>query len=464
MTDIKKAATRYAELGAASDSDPRWGLRQDEFISGLRGQQGMRRLRELRENDAIIGAILTAMDMMIRSVKWTVEGGSEDAKSLVEDAMNSLDDTSWEDFVSDVLSMLPYGFSLFEMVAKRRAEDGVILFKKLAPRAQWTIDSFDTDGRSPIKGVWQTTYLNSVYIPYSRLLHFRTTANNGAPEGRSVLRSAYTSWYYANNIKAIEAVSIERELNGLPIARIPSEYMSANASDAQKAFFNTIKQAVRDVKRNEQGSLVLPSDLWEDEDGKKTTKYLVEFSLVASQGTRDIDTGKTISRYQLDMARSAMADFIMLGGGERGSYAMSASKSELFLRALEGYLNTIASTLNRKFVGTLWDWNGRTDEKPVIKHSPVSSIDLDVLGQFVQRMSLSGLDLFPDSAAEGFMREAAGIPPRKDPLPAHLDPMTPPPSPQDPAAPTAPAANGRETRATRQGEAVNAPLRAEQQP
>jgi hypothetical protein len=364
----------------------------------------------MAENDPIIGAILHAQTMMLRSIEWRVEGKSNSSVEFVHSVMNGMDDKSWEEFVADVLTMLPYGFSLFEMVP-RRDDDGMIRMKKLASRAAWTIDRFEARENGDILGVWQVAAQKNVYIPYSRLLHFRTTSAANEPSGRSVLRSAFTSWRAANNIKYFEGVGIERELNGLPIVRIPSEFMSADASDAQKALFTQMKTIARDVKKNEQGYIILPSDRYADDDGKLTNNLMVEFDLIASRGTRDIDTGKVIGRYHQEMAMSAMADFVLLGSNERGSFALSQSKSQLFLKALEGYADTIAAQLNRKLLPYLWELNGMDKaDMPKIARGRIAPVDLEELGTFIQRLALSGVDLFPDEGLEKHLRDVAGLP------------------------------------------------------
>jgi hypothetical protein len=422
-------ARPYNELGVASDTRPDWGIRSDEFVVQLRGRQGIRKYREMSENDPIIGAILTAMTMMLRSVEWRVEGDNEADKEFVESVMHGMDDKSWEEFIADVLTFLQYGFSVFEMVP-RRDDDGMIRIKKLASRAAYTIDRFETTDSGDILGVWQIAARKNVFMPYSRILHFRTTSVANEPSGRSVLRSAYTAWNAQNNIKYFEGVGIERELNGLPIAYIPSEYMASDASDAQKALYNQVKKILRDVKRNEQGYIVFPSDLYANEDGSLTNNRMVEFDLVASKGTRDIDTGAVIVRYQQEIARSVMADFVMLGANDRGSFALSQSKADLFLRALEGYADTITAQLNRKMIPTLWEMNGKDKSTmPKISRGRIAPVDLDELGQFIQRLALSGVDLFPDDILDGHLRDVAGLPapdPNRPPTPTldAVDPTT----------------------------------------
>lgn len=433
MTEDVKKASRYQTLGVNSDYDPSWGLRADEFLADLRGERGIRRLREMSENDPIAGAILSAMDLMVRSTPWRVEGGSTQANDLVDYCLNNLEDTTFEMFLSDVLSFLPYGFSVFEIVARRPSEDrqGRVTLKALAPRAQWTINNFDTDRTGKVRGVWQLAATGSAFIPYSKLLHFRTASHQNDPAGVSVLRSAYSSWYYARRIQEIEAVAIERELNGLPVFRIPSEYLSADATAEQRAFATKIGQIGRDVKRNEQGYIVLPSDLYEDADGKLTSEKMVDFELVASKGTRDINTGETIIRYQQDMARSALADFVLLGTNDRGSFALSKSKADLFLKALEGYLDAIASVLNRKLVPKLLAWNGLSmEDAPKVVHGRVAPVDLTELGNYIARAAGVGINL-TDEASEDYIRTAAGLPPSSG------DPAVP--TPEAPASGNAPA-------------------------
>ena len=446
MTDDIRKASRYTTIGVDSDYSPNWGIRLDEFVPDLRGERGLKRLREMATNDPIVGALLSAMDLMIRSTPWRIEGGSDEANELTTYCLHNLEDATFEMFLSDVLSFLPFGFSVFEVIARRPAQHprGWVTLRRLAPRAQWTIDRFQVDRQGRIEGVYQTSTLGSGFIPYAKLLHFRTASKQNDPAGVSVLRAAYQPWYFARRIQEIEAVAIERELNGLPLFRIPSEYLSPDATDEQKALVNMVKQIGRDVKRNEQGYIIIPSDPYESADGKMSDIRMVDFELVASQGKRDIDTSAVIIRYQQDMARSALADFVMLGTNDRGSFALSKSKADLFLKALEGYLDAIASVLNRQLVPTLMRWNGMNEEDaPKIMHGRVAPTDLAELGAYLHRIRALGLNLM-DEATEDFLRNAAGLPPalaREDrphtetalPDPDAAPAPAAPPPPADPA-------------------------------
>ena len=54
-------------------------------------------------------------------------------------------------------------------------------------------------------------------IPMSKAMLFRTESVKDNPEGRSILRNAYRSWYFKRRIQEIEAIGIERDLAGLPV-------------------------------------------------------------------------------------------------------------------------------------------------------------------------------------------------------------------------------------------------------
>jgi hypothetical protein len=231
------------------------------------------------------------------------------------------------------------------------------------------------------------------YIPVNKSLYYRTTSINGDPSGRSILRNAYTSYEYLNNIQSIEAIAVERELAGIPVARIPAEYLSGDASASQAGFVNDLQQILRDVKFNEQGYIVLPSDTYPDKDGAPSSTRLVDIELMASNGKRNIDINPIVSRYQHDIARSVLSEFLLLGSSG-GSYALSKSKTDLFLRALESYIQAIVDVLNKQLVERLWQLNGLNyDLMPTIVSGDVAPHDLREVAAFLRNLNGANIDV-----------------------------------------------------------------------
>ena len=400
-------------LGVAGDNTHNGQIRADEFLPELRGKKAIRKYREMRDNDSTIGAVMYATEQVLRDVELKVVAANDSAeaireKEFVESVLDDMDHTL-DDHIAEALSSLSYGFAWFEVVYKRRAgpqfrdykkyskySDGRIGIRKLASRAPWTVSKFDVDQKSgDVLGMYQegSQFGKSHYIPATKSLYYKTTAINGDPSGRSILRNAYTSYEYLNNLQSIEAIAVERELAGIPVARIPSEYLSSDATASQSAIRSDLQDILRDVKFNEQGYIILPSDTYPDKDGSPTNVRLMDIELMASSGTRNIQIDPIVSRYQHDIARSVLSEFLLLGAhSSGGSYALSKSKTDLFLRALESYISAITDVLNKQLVERLWQLNGLSyDTMPYIKAGDVAPHDLREIAAFLR--NLNGADI-----------------------------------------------------------------------
>lgn len=410
------------EIGYGGKNTRDGQIRSDEFLNELRGKRAIRKFREMRDNDATIGAIMYATEQVLRDVPYSVEPAdqSEQAKryaEFVQTVLNDMDHTL-DDHISEALSSLSFGFAIFEVVYKRRNQDnkyadGLMGVKKLASRAQWTIERFEVDQKTgKIIGVHQeSSYSGSNFIPIEKCLHYRTTNTNNDPSGRSILRNAYTSYTYLNNLQSIEAIAVERELHGVPIGRMPAEYLSSDASSDQVSLRNTFEKILRDLKNNEQGYALLPSDIYIDPDGKPTNMRLMDIELITSNGSRNIDIDPIIKRYQHDIARSVMAEFLMLGSNSTGSYALSKSKTDLFLRSMESYINSIFDVLNKQLIIPLMELNGfNTKFAPKIIPGDVAPHDLRELGAYLRNLNGADINLKDQPDVVQALMENAELP------------------------------------------------------
>ncbi len=396
------------EIGVAGLNTRTGDIRADEFLADLKGKRGIKKYQEMLDNSAIIGAIMYALQQTLRDVKIKIEGEDETGKEFLESVLDDMDHTL-DDHIAEAISYLGYGFSWFETVYKKRSgdtddpktnskyTDGMIGIKKIACRAPWTIERFDVDEySSEVLGVKQDQYWGKdpIYIPCNKSVYYRTTTLNNDPSGRSILRNAYQSYTYLKRIQELEAIAVEREWNGLPVARLPSEYLAGDASDAQVAVRQQLEKILRDVKLNEQGYILLPSDRYKDSEGKPYDMYLVELELITAKGTRAIDTDRVIKRYEHDIARSILAEFIMLGSTGTGSYALSKTKTDLFLRSMESYINYIVDTLNKQLVEPLWKINGMDlATMPKFVAGDVAPHDLKEIAAFLRNLNGAGINI-----------------------------------------------------------------------
>ena len=422
----KPTSTDFMELGSTGLVQY-GGKVQEDFLRQLQGRQGVANYREMSDNDPVVGAIMHAIEMLMRKVDWSVDASDvndEQAVQYAEFVASCMQDMSqsWDDTLSAILSFLTYGFSVHEIVYKRRQghdgdspskfNDGLIGWKKLPIRGQSTIYEWDIDSNGGINGVVQEQVLgetfgrSNVNIPIEKMLLFRTSTKYNNPRGRSILRNAFVPWYFKSKIQEIEAIGIERDLAGMPVAMVPPQLLSDNATSAETAALNAIKELVRNIKRDEQEGIVFP--LAYDPD---TGNLAYDLKLLSTGGRRQFDTNAIIQRYDQRISMSVLADFILLGHQATGTQALSVSKIQLFVDSLTAWLGSIAEVFNSYGVPRLMRLNGLdTTKMPSINFTTPENIDIGSLGTFINQLAGAGAPLFPDEALEGYLRDAAGLP------------------------------------------------------
>ncbi|MCP4163282.1 MAG: hypothetical protein GY760_24740 [Deltaproteobacteria bacterium] len=398
------------------------GMVLDDFLYELRGREGIRTYQQMSENEATISTMLFVIEMMIRSTTWQLTPAEEDNteaekyKEIVEEILFNDMDSTWDDVLSKSLTCLPYGWAYLEILWKKRVpisidedgevteslyNDGYIGLEDIKLRSQTTLYKWElSENKKRVTGMWQESTIEGesrqVLIPMDKAIHVRVINKNDSPEGRSLLRGAYETWFYLKNVRYQENIAIERELNGLPVMTLPQELIiNANAgnTDAVEAL-NSYEKLVRDVKFNEQGGAMIPSDTFLDVDGNPTTIKKYEFELMTSQGTRNIDTDKTITRYQKDILRTIALQFLYM---ESGSRARSENESDFFLTSINGWNEALADTYNKQLIPKITKINGfNQDMMPKITATDIKPVDVDQLTTGLQALAAAGAPLFPN--------------------------------------------------------------------
>lgn len=396
------------------------GIIYEEFLHELRGRRGIEAYREMSENDDIVGAILFAIEMLVKQCDWTVEpaGGAakdREAAEFVESCMDDMQDT-WIDTISEILSFLTYGWSYHEIVYKRRMghtrdprtkskyNDGLIGWRKLPIRAQETLYQWEYDKEDNLLGMTQQPPpdYGMFTIPVEKALLFRAKSRKNNPEGRSILRNAYRSWYFKRRIQEIEGIGIERDLAGLPVIYGPEgmDLWDENIPDNAR-ILSGLESIVRNIRRDEMEGAVLPSN------------YKLE--LLSTGGARQFDTNAIINRYDTRIAMTVLADFIFLGHDQTGSWALSSDKTELFAVAIGAFLDIICETFNSQGIPPLIDINGKhfagITDYPKMTHGDIEDVDITKIAAFIKDMTGIGV-LIPDDGLEDYIRRAGHLPER----------------------------------------------------
>jgi len=419
------AAAPRVEFGTTGLN--RWGgVVQEEFLNALKQEKGKLVYREMSENDPVVGAILLAIKMIVRQVEWRVKpfDDSNESALAAQFLTEAMDDMSfsWNDFISEILTFLPFGFAYFECVYKYRTQgmepspdgteytpsqsvtkynDGKVGWQKFAFRAQETINRWEFDAEGGIQGAYQQAppaYAETL-LPIGKCLLFRTEVVKNNPEGRSILRHAYRPWWFKKNIEEIEGIGVERDLAGLPVLQPPVGVDLWSPSQAEN--LRRAERLVKNVRNDEQAGIVLPPG-W-------------IFSLVSATGGKNFNTEEIIGRLDRRIAMSALAMFVMVGMDETGSYSLADSQQDVFQLSLTGYVDSMAETLNKHAVPKLFYLNGTPMEQmsklPTIEHSAVGGPSLNELAGYITRLASVGM-IFPDTDLETYIRRYAKLPDR----------------------------------------------------
>ncbi len=412
----------------------------EEFLQDLQGKRAVQIWREMSNNDPIVGATLYAVEIMMRKAKWRVDPASESdpsdtaAADYVTDCMADMEQ-SWADTITEVLSFLRYGWGLHEEVYKRRAgpkndprftskyNDGLIGWRKMPIRSQESLFRWEIDpGDGTIWGMHQIPApdYQERYVPMEKALLFRTSVYKNNPEGRSVLRSAYRPWYFKRRLEEIEAIGLERDLSGLPILQPPDmlDIFDTNDPVMVQVLADAV-QMVTNIRRDELEGVVLPSG-WSlsllSASGSHGGKGMGGGGGgTSSRNGGGANIGPTIARYESHIAMSLLADFILLGHGQTGTYALSSDKTDMFNLATNAWLDYVASVFNRWAVPRLIALNPKfpQDRFPKIAHDGVDTPNMSELGAFIQSMTGVGI-LIPDPGLEDYVRSLANLPERPD--------------------------------------------------
>lgn len=399
----------YKQLGES-------GLRRyggyvyEEFLPQLRWPRAGSVYKEMSDNDPVVGAILYLTEMLIRNAGWKTEpetnsAADKAAAKFVEECMNDMD-TTWADTISEIISMLTYGYSFHEIVYKVRRgpeensgkyrskhTDGKIGWRRMPIRSQATLLEWEFADDGDIKAFIQQTDTRQVVIPLNKGLLFRTRVSRDNPEGKSLLRNAYRPWYFKKRIEEIEGIGIERDLAGLPVLTAPDGMDLWNDSDERMVALRANAEAlVQSIRRDAEEGILLPNG-W-------------ELTLLSTGSSRQFDTNAIINRYDNRIAITMLSDLILIGGDKTGSFAMAETKQSLLATALEAQLSNIAEVFNKYAVTKLLRINSMKGTAKIVP-GEIEAPDIKELSLLLRAM---GLDISNDMDLMNYLRKVASLP------------------------------------------------------
>jgi hypothetical protein len=415
------------------------GVSRDEIKRELNFPLSVKTYKNMAYHSSINSA-LTLFDNIISKAQWKMnppKNATEAEKEqcrIIETMMDDMEHT-WVDFIHDILSMNIYGFSVHEKVYRKRYtsngsmyNDGIIGWRKMPIRAQETIQRFlFSDDGNDITGVKQNlayVYDNynrfsarqnmEILLPSSKILLFRAGKHRGDPFGKSPLRDAYLAWRFLTSIEDLEATGVSKDLNGLPVLSIPPQYLSADASESQKAIKTYYENAMRNLQMNQQSAMILPNAYDPD-----TRQPLFKLELLAVPSQKAYDSSKIKEYYKNLIVTSLFSEITSMGQSQVGSFAIGSLKNSMTGMAANAMIRSIAQVLNRDLIRQTYTLNGWDVTRcGVLDFDGMDESDLESVSKAYQRYSSTGL-LELDREVLNSVRASLGI----DELPSDMEPQ-----------------------------------------
>lgn len=407
-----------------------------------------RRLKINREmtRDATVGAFLDAIKLPLLAASFDVIPGGDSA--LDQEAALFLHDTlgmvsrgdssvPWHEHVSDALEALEFGFALVEMTLSQRI-DGKVGVGDLTPIGQETLPddgAWELDSKQDVVQVWQgdpnTPGADKVSVPGWKLLHFTFKNRKRNPEGESILNSVWRDWRYRVNFEELEGISVERDVGGVPVVYPPWEPTTAEKDSIVTQF--------KYLKIDEEGMVLMPGPK-AGSGGTSDTGWTVE---PYGSSSKALNTREIITYYDTRILRRLFAQFLMLGSGEVGSWALVKGNTDFFSLALKGIQTRWLHEWNNKLVPFVMGFNPafRGAKSPLITWSDPGKREMSALADLYQRLRQSSV-LSITEADEDFVRAEFGLPDRPEGVGEGVRKESPAFMPGFPGAPAAPPGGG----------------------
>lgn len=436
-TPIAAQATRppITERGASGVTLMSGILATADYNQALVGDAGLAIWERMFKSDGTARAVERAVTLPIRAAEMGIEPPADDAKSreIAERCEQALREMRrpWENVLWHQLLYLRYGYYLFEVVWK--ADDGLYVFDDIAPRPPRTIYRWYTDERGAMTGVQQRVWKPGkanfgevstgeyayIDLESERLLHLVNEGEAGNFVGESIARPMYKHWLMADTAERIAAIGVERSELGVPYAKMGPEAQPQDATDVAAALGSLQAQA--------NAYVVFPS----------TVADMGMFGTEArgqSTGTKDF-----IEHHKRQMATSYLAEFLALGSGNTGSWALAKDKSSFFLMALKAVADYVADTNTRTLVKRFVDVNyGPQDEYPRMTFSKLERRNVAEYAAAIQMLAGAGA-LTTERGLEEAIRADLDLPDLPEDVEAEGEkPPAPPPTPFMPRPPTSP--------------------------
>lgn len=400
-------------------------------------------------NTLIVGAGVRYFLDLVAKAKWNAipsDPDNDDAVEAAEFMMEVLEDTRtpWRRIVRRAAMYKFYGFSIQEWTAKKR-EDGRFGFLDIEPRAQQTIERWDTDRTGRVMGIVQRIPQDSfeAYIPRGKLVYVVDDSLTDSPEGLGIFRHMVDEINRLKRFEQLEGFGYETDMRGVPIGYAPLMDLQQKVDEGKlkasqaKSMIDSIRLFMEKHIKGASNGVILESEPYRDEGDNATPagsakKFSVELLDAGQMGHEAI--GTAIERSYRMLAVLLGVEELLLGLDGTGSFAMSKNKTQKLFLLVQSTMRELEEQFQRDLVDVIWALNGLPDElKPKLEAENVQFKDIEEIAGALRDLASAGIVVTKDDELAREVFQTMGLtPPEADVFGDEQDAMITDPTNVDP--------------------------------
>lgn len=420
-TAVESARIRTSEIGNPYlKAQGSWI--QEEMRRELQPPYNLITYERMAQDATVAAALGTASAFLTKALakaKFVTNSKNPQAKEFCDYLnwnLKNLNGTTWYESCTNILTYLQCGFSWLEKCYEPNYSTKYTKYpwklKKLAPRSQHSIAEwkFDEEGRNLI-GIkqWPANSLNAGYIRINngnildyplikrnKFMLFSWDSKNSSPLGTSPLNGCYKAWKEKVLIESIECTGISKGLNGIVVARVPSEIINKAAEDNtsnEASLLQSLQQQLALLHQGDQTFILLGSDLY-GENGNGKPLFDFELKGVDGQGGKTVSTAEFINERKKAILDVFGAGFINIGNDNTGSYSLADAKTSLHAFFMEKHMMFIQSVIQNDLVKQMMEINRIQLEEsdiPQFQLNALDEVNPEEYGKLGQRLGAVGL-------------------------------------------------------------------------
>lgn len=341
--------------------------------------------------DPMIGGSLSFIKALISKTGYqvkAVKGSTAQQKELIKAINNSLSNSAYgrKRLLDNILSMLDYGASMFEVVLTKNTK-GQFVFDVISPIHLSTVNKFNFK-----RGVLQQVTINPASndgllfddaatedIDGKKVLLFRLESDQDFPLGKSLLYGCYTAWKTKSILNEYTTIGAAKNLSTVVKVSLPLEYINAYMSDPtsdEAKYTEELLASVENLHAGKACYAVIPSDL------SSGGQSLFDISGISSESSNStFNAEQSIERYNREILFNMQTSVLALGSNSQGSFSLAENSTNLLGLFIQNIFAVVEDEFN-KALKMVWEANGQSQDKlPELVFEDVDEQDLKVFSE-----------------------------------------------------------------------------------